>query len=189
MRGASGVAGAAAPLNRMIPATLCSLGLIMAMAAPAGALCIYNGVDNAKTTIAQEFSDSRWVVRARVLSAKDGEVGSGPDVGTLWTVYRLEVVRAYKGQAAKRLRFYTERDSGAFYMDKAWLPLPAGHDIGGEYLLFLNPLRPYRGQPPARRGAAFVNYNCGQSQEWMKLPVRAKAQLERFQRTKKKTSP
>ena len=39
--------------------------------AAANALCTYNGVDNAKTTASQEFKDAKWVVRAKVLSARD----------------------------------------------------------------------------------------------------------------------
>jgi hypothetical protein len=37
----------------------------------AWAWCSYNGVDNAETSIQQEFRDSKWVVRAKVLAAQD----------------------------------------------------------------------------------------------------------------------
>ena len=33
----------------------------------ARALCSYDGVDNARTTLAREFRDSRWVARVRVI--------------------------------------------------------------------------------------------------------------------------
>jgi hypothetical protein len=102
-----------------------------------------------------------------VLSAANGVVEAGnPDAGMRWTTYRLQVIRSYKGQPPRQIRFFTIRSSGGFYMDRPWVPLPRGHDIRGEYLLFLNPIAPYRGQPRAERGAAFVNYSCGQSRPW-----------------------
>lgn len=156
-------------------------GILLALAligtGPAAALCSY-GVDNARTTIRQEFSDSRWVVRARVTAATDGVVEAGlDDAGMEWTQYRLLVIRSYKGTPPQRLRFFSERNSGGFYMDRSNLPLPAGHDIGGEYLLFLNPVAPYPGQPRAQRGAVFVNYACGQSRPWHKVSTASRAVL------------
>ncbi len=136
------------------------------LAAPsAHALCIYNGEDNAKTTISQEFKDSKWVVRAKVVAAND----HFPDEGDSWTLYRLEVEHAYTGQPPHQLRFFTVRDSGGFYMDKAWVDLPAGHDIGGEYLLFLNPWEPRPDLPKVARGAVFVNDSCGVSGPWTEV--------------------
>ncbi|HYI47547.1 MAG TPA: hypothetical protein VEX35_03695 [Allosphingosinicella sp.] len=128
---------------------------------PVRAACSYGGVDNATTTMAQQFRDSRWVVRARVLAADN----HWSDDGESWTRYSLAVVRAYKGAPPARLAFFTTRDSGAFYLDRGTMP-----DLGGEYLLFLNPIRPYRGQLPAARGAVFVNYACGQSRPWAEVP-------------------
>ena len=128
---------------------------------PASALCIYRGVDNARTSMDQEYRDSRWVVRARVLGVetrwREGE-GS--------TLYRLELVRSYKGAAPRSFSFFTERNSGGFYMDNA-----AGRpDVGGEYLLFLVPnSRP--GEASARH-ALRVNYNCGQSRPWGQVNAR-----------------
>ena len=141
-------------------------------AARADALCIYGGVDNVQTTIRQEYADAQWVVRTRVISATDGE-----DEGEPWTLYRLQVLHVYKGQPPQRISFFTMRNSGGFYMDRPWVPLPLGHDIGGEYLLFLNPIPPHRGRPTAARGAAFVNYNCGQSQVWGAVPVASRRLL------------
>jgi hypothetical protein len=139
--------------------------LLLTLAASAEGLCIYRGIDNAHTTIRQEYADARWVVRARVLSATNGSVEAGkPDSGMPWTRYRLQVVRSYKGRPPQRIEFFTMRNSGGFYMDRSH-----GHNIGGEYLLFLNPIAPYRGQPRAERGAAFVNYNCGQSRPWLEV--------------------
>lgn len=155
-----------------------ALLLATAPASPAVALCIYKGVDNATTTLSQEFRDSRWVVRARVLSAFDGVVeASSPDAGMRFTVYRLAVVRAYKGRPAPRLTFFTQRNSGGFYMDRPWHRLPGGHDVGGEYLLFLNPDQPYSGRPAAARNSVFVNYSCGQSRLWRDVPRSARREL------------
>lgn len=143
-------------------------------ASPAAhALCSYNGVDNAKTTIAQEFGDSRWVVRAKVLAASD----HFSDEEDSWTLYRIEVLRVYKGHPPKHLLFFTFRNSGGFYMDRAWVRLPAGHDIGGEYLLFLNPW-PHRNDLPAQaKNAVFVNYSCGLSAQWAKVTLTDRERL------------
>lgn len=141
--------------------------LLLARSAPAEALCIYKGVDNARTSVGQEYIDSRWVIRASLLSATNGEIEAGkPDAGMPWTLYRLRVVHSYKGNPPQRIVFFTMRNSGGFYMDR---PLPRGHDIGGEYLLFLNPIAAYPGQPRAERGATFVNYSCGQSRPWREV--------------------
>lgn len=150
-------------------------------ASPASALCSYKGVDNAQTTVAQEYADSQWVVRARVISAKDGTVEQGkPDEGMTYTRYRLEVVHAFKGRPPHRLRFFTERNSGGFYMDRAWEPLPRGHDLGSEYLLFLNPIPAFTGRPTAAVGAAFVNYSCGQSRAWSSVTRPSRHLLNRL---------
>jgi len=152
--------------------------LLLAPAASAEALCIYKGVDNARTSLRQEFADSRWVVRARVLSATNGVVEAGkPDVGMPWTIYRLQVVRSYRGGPPQRITFFTMRNSGGFYMDRPWVPLPRGHDIGGEYLLFLNPIPLHRDQPRDERGAAFVNYSCGQSRAWSEVSAASRRLL------------
>jgi hypothetical protein len=141
--------------------------LIGTASTPCHALCSYNNVLYAKTTIRQEFADSRWVVRAKVISARDGFVERGkPDAGAPYTTYTLHLVKAYKGQPPSQFTFYTQRNSGGFYMDRPWVPLQQSHDVGGEYLLFLNPNKAYPGQPKAERGTVFVNYSCGQSREW-----------------------
>ncbi|HST37097.1 MAG TPA: hypothetical protein VLK25_10775 [Allosphingosinicella sp.] len=127
---------------------------------PAHAYCEYRGVVNARTTLAQEFRDSRWVVRVRVLSARD----NWADVEGPWTIYRLQVLHGYKGRVPRRISFFTERNSGGFYMDRASSG-PTQHDIGGEYLLFLSPIRPRRGY------RMFVNYPCGQSRPWAEVGV------------------
>jgi hypothetical protein len=143
--------------------------LALANTGTAKALCIYGGVDNARTSQAQEFADARWVVRARVVGADDGTVEAGnSDAGEPWTRYRQRVIHAFKHNSPGRFTFFTTRDSGGFYMDRRWAPLSRVHEIGRDYLLFLNPI-PRRGRSTAARGAVFVNYNCGQSRPWSKV--------------------
>lgn len=157
--------------------------LMMFVPARADALCLYRGVDNARTTIRQEYVDALWVVRARVISANDGEFEAGsPDAGMRWTLYRLHVVHAYKGRPPQRFTFFTGRNSGGFYMDRPWVPLPSGHDIGGEYLLFLVPDPRRRTNPPAARLAMWVNYNCGQSKPWAEVTRAEVRRLETLSR-------
>lgn len=136
--------------------------LILALIAawPANALCTYRGMDNAKTTPEQEFRDSRWVVRAQVVSADYHWSNEGES----WTLYRLKVVQSYKGNLPNRFTFFTERNSGGFYMDRDG----AVPDMDGDYLLFLTRF-PRTTDPPAARGALWVNYNCGQSKPWAEV--------------------
>ncbi|MEA3062466.1 MAG: hypothetical protein QOJ94_2247 [Sphingomonadales bacterium] len=131
----------------------------------------------AKTTIPREFRDSRWIVRAKVITARD----HWSDIEDSWTLYRIRVLRAYKGTPPPELRFFSFRDSGGFYLDRPW----EGHDIGGEYLLFLNPARWYRGMPKAERGAVLANYACGQSQEWWKVSPSDRRLLDRLARRRR----
>src|SRR5215210_2043629 len=148
--------------------------LVSLWAERANALCSYNGVYNAPTTIRQEYSDSGWVARVRVVSASDGYSQGA----AAWTLYRLRLLRAYKGSPPARFTFFTERNSGGFYMDRPWLPLPRAHDIGGEYLLFLKSYPAFRGLPAAARGAMFVNHTCGQSRPWRKFGPRSRRLLD-----------
>lgn len=151
-----------------------ALALTLALAAApstAHALCIYKGELYARPTLAEEFHDARWVVRARVLSASDHVVeGEEP-----WTEYRLEVREAYKGTPPERLRFFTHRNSGGFYLDN-----DAGPDIGGDYLLFLNPTPSAPDIPAAARGSVSINYSCGVSRPWAEIPEGARAELVRL---------
>lgn len=88
---------------------LAAISFQVAWVSPADALCIYHGVDNARTTLEQEFEDSRWVVRAHPISADY----HWANVGENWTLYSLRVVHRFKGNLPQRFRFYTKRDSGA----------------------------------------------------------------------------
>lgn len=126
---------------------------------PAGsahALCMYGQTLYARTTLSQEFHDARLVVLARV-SSKRNLWNLDPE-GAWGTVYRLAVVRTFKGRTGSIVRDFSERDSGGFYLD-----------VGREYLLFLNPIEG-SGWGKAAPGAWMVNYNCGQSRPWTQVP-------------------
>lgn len=164
--------------------TVAAISVSMVVGAPARALCYYDGKFNVRTTLPQEFKDSKWVVRARVIFAFDcfgRPVDRCSDPDAPYTNYRIRVMHAYKGHPAELLKFFTSRDSGGFYLDSAG-NLPAAHDIGRDYLLFLNPIKAFRRQPAASKGAVFVNYNCGQSKLWSEVPVRSRQLLASLQR-------
>lgn len=137
----------------------------------AQALCVYRGDLYARTTLAQEFADARWVVKARVLSAIDG---GGEEDGGYWTIYHLEGLTPFKGGLPDRFTVFTERNSGGFYMDRDG----GGPDVGSDYLLFLNPAAPQDGRPAAARQAFSVNYSCGQSRRWAEVGVAESRALE-----------
>ena len=101
-----------------IAGTVVAAITILSAPPTACALCSYRGQDNAKTTVSQEFGDAKWVVKAKVLSASD----HWSDADDSWTLYDLEVTHAFKGKPAKRLHFFTFRDSGGLYMDRPWGP-------------------------------------------------------------------
>ncbi len=122
------------------------LGLIAASAlaaSPVHALCIYNGVDNATTKIPQEFRDSKWVVRAKLVSARD----HWSDVLDSWTIYAIDIKNIIRVRQQDGHSSLPVPDSGGFYMDQPWVPLPRGHDMGGEYFLFLDPFPWVKGEP------------------------------------------
>jgi hypothetical protein len=144
----------------------------------ASAFCMYDGKMYAKTTIRQEFRDSRWVLRVRVLSERNNGSRPAVDQGleALWSIYRLNVTHRYKGKGPSTMTFFTERNSGAFYFDRPW----KGPDIGTEYLVFLNPNEHYAGEPREARGTVFVNYSCGQSKPWREVSAGERRLLERL---------
>ena len=141
--------------------------LLLGAALPAHALCIYNGVDNAKTNIAQEFRDSKWVVKVQVVAADN----HWSDEDDSWTLYHVKTLRSFKGQAPPHLDVFTYRDSGGFYLDKGM-----SNDLGGEYLLFLSPAT--QKLPRIARGALEVNYSCGQSGPWAQLSASQLGELK-----------
>jgi len=146
-------------------------GLMAVLPSPVRAICYYNGRFSATTTIRQEFHDARWVVRARVLSARYDYTDNGN-----WTLYRLRVVRAYKGRMPTTFTFFTTRDSGGFYMDKG-ISTP---DRSQDYLLFLVSYPRNSDYPTESRGAYWVNYNCGQSRAWPRLTPGQRRLLEQL---------
>jgi hypothetical protein len=137
--------------------------LSLTTASTAQALCSYNGVLYARTTLQQEFAEAPVVVRARLVLALNG----GPtDERDPWTVYQLETVSAFKGEPPRRISVVTERNSGGFYMDRdGGVP-----DIGQDYLLFL--------QPGDSEGSWRVNYSCGQSRPWREVDAAAQETLQ-----------
>jgi hypothetical protein len=146
---------------------------LSALGSSAHALCIYKGELYAQTTVSQEFEDSQWVVKAKVLSATDHFIeGEEP-----WTEYQLEVQHAFKGDPPRRLRFFTFRNSAGFFLDRG-----QAHDVGGEYLLFLNPTPSFPHDPAAARGTVSVNYSCGASGPWSSVSATSGMELLRLGR-------
>jgi len=136
----------------------------------AHALCVYQGQLYAKTTLSEEFADSRWVVHVKVVAADD----HWSDEDDSWTIYHLELLRAFKGDPPKSIAVFTYRNSGGFYLDKG-----VTHDLGGEYLLFLDPILNQQ-RPLAAKGATEVNYSCGQSKVWRKVTLPERRALDRL---------
>jgi len=153
------------------------IGSIAALlaAGPANALCFYTKADlfagkaRSYTSLAQEFRDSRWVVRARVISARYRSTDSDS-----WTLYTIRVLDRLKGPPIQTMRVFTYRDSGGFYLDKG----PNSPDRANDYLLFLNPAT--QGLPRGMKNAVQVNFSCGQSRPWKELRRADRAKLDLF---------
>ncbi|MDE2435106.1 MAG: hypothetical protein KGM49_02485 [Sphingomonadales bacterium] len=141
-------------------------------ATDARAFCAYHRQMYAKTTLAQEFRDSKWIARATVISAKSWR--GKHDWGT---TYNLKRVVIYKGQLPQTFALSTERNSGGFYLDMGMKP-----DIGGEYLLFLIPDSSPAEHPAAVRKSLWINYSCGQSRSWSEVSGGQRAQLIQLSR-------
>lgn len=147
--------------NRWMIARLCCwIALTTLVASPASALC-------SGATVQQEFYEADVVVRATLVSELniwDDEPSASfraqwGDSGNV-VLYRLKVLETFKGKPGSRVRFFEERNSGAFYLD-----------ADKEYLLFLNYIRPYSGRPAAAEGAVEVRYACGQSKPWREVQL------------------
>jgi hypothetical protein len=134
----------------------------------ARSLCVYKDEMNAKTTIREEFRDSKWVIRARVLAVNSQWENYTTDVP--WTIYSLAVVQSFKGQAPRHLTMFTFRDSGP------------SSDIGGEYLLFLDPVANEPDLPREAHQSTEVNYSCGQSKPWRNISPSEKQKLSKLTR-------
>jgi hypothetical protein len=151
-------------------AAVAVVSLSLSSATSAQALCVHAGKLGAETSLAEEYREARWVVKARVFSAED----HWSTASDSWTTYRLHVLAVFKGRTGQRLSLFSRRDSGGFYLDKG-----AEHDIGGDYLLFLVPAS--SADAPARfMGMPVVNYACGQSKPWQKVSKSEPIALERF---------
>jgi hypothetical protein len=137
----------------------------------AQAFCSYGGRLYARTTAAQEYDDARWVVRARVIGGKDWETAD-----TNGTLYRLRPIETFKGKLPASFSLSTERNSGGFYLDGA----SGRHDVGGDYLLFLNSAQAGSVGPPSVRSALRINYSCGQSRPWREVSPSAQTTLRRL---------
>jgi hypothetical protein len=139
-------------------ARLFIFGAALALASPVHALC-------SGASLEQEFREADLVVRARLVSevkawddspstAFKKQWGDGGPV----ILYGLATIEVFKGRPGRRLDFFEEQNSGAFYLD-----------VDRDYLLFVNYVRPYPGRPEAARGAVHVRYACGQSRPWSKV--------------------
>ncbi len=95
--------------------------LLAVPVSPSYGFCMYKDQLYAKTTLSQEFADSRWVVRAKVLAADD----HWSDEEESWTIYRLEVLTTFKGAPPPRISLFTYRDSGGFYLDQGGATISA----------------------------------------------------------------
>jgi len=151
-----------------------SLGFILAalLVTPvtqADALCIYDGKLYAKTTLEQEFKDSTLVVRGTVLSSQ--QLRNPDENGDNGILYRVRINEAFKGKPTPIFLYYTEQNSGGFYLDR-----------GKEYLLFLDPLSSTGWADDAKwakavKGSFVANYNCGQSREWAQVRAEDRSRL------------
>lgn len=156
----------------MVYAIIPIFALLVAPVEPAK-LCVYGGELYAQTTVERELADSTWVGRVRLVAATDHAPDDVAGVEP-WTLYRVEVLEIFKGAPVSFLSIFTWRNSGGFYMDRQ-----QNHDVGAEYLLFLNP--GLAADLPAKAsGAMVVNYSCGRSGPWSDVPVRDRQTLERL---------
>ena len=152
--------------------TMCVAAVLSCPLMPsAHALCIYHGKMYAKTTVAQEFADSRWVVRVRVIAADD----HWSDKEDSWSLYHLQVLTSFKGNPPARIAMFTYRDSGGFFLDKG-----LANDLGGEYLLFLDSVSHQDTAPGIAKDATEVNYSCGQSKSWNAVSTSERQELEKL---------
>jgi len=143
--------------------SLLAAAALLVSAAPAHALCVYRGDLYGQSTLQGELEESLRVVKATVIDERlmqpwgeDGEAGS---------LYTLRVEQTFKGNTARTITYFTERNSGGFYLDK-----------GETYLLFLTPSHRPLWRPHV--GDAYgINYSCGQSRPWAEVPAADRARL------------
>ena len=161
-------------MRRVSPIALLATLASLSHANSAQGFCQYRDTLYAETTLAEEYRDSHWVVRARVVS----ERFYGPDacVDCPGRLYELEVIETFKGALPRKFAFYTRQNSGGFYLEQGKAA------IGSEWLLFLNPGKWGATDPKAARAATWVNYSCGQSRRWREINREQRATLSRLAR-------
>jgi len=103
------------PMN-WISTAIIATALTCACDPTANGLCIYKGKLYAKTTLAQEFKDSQWVVLVRVISASS----AWPDNGDGWTLYKVETVQTFKGDPPRNIEVLLSETAAA----SIWSPGP-----------------------------------------------------------------
>lgn len=142
---------------------LLAVAALLVSAAPAHALCSYHGELYGKSTLQRELDESPLVVKATVIDERWMQPwGENGEAGSLYT---LRVDQAFKGNTAQTITYFTERNSGGFYLDN-----------GQTYLLFLSASHRTIWRPHV--GNAYrVNYNCGQSRPWAEVPAADRARL------------
>jgi hypothetical protein len=162
----------------MRKSTFCLMIAALALApfSQAQALCIYKGELTAKTTLAQEYADSHWVVRAKLVDAENhypAEDSNDPDASP-WVLYTVQIEETFKGNPTPTLTLFSQRNSGGFYLERPW----TGAHPGDEFLLFLNPMGQDNSVPAGATGSTIVNYSCGQSKTWGEVDAVEGALLE-----------
>lgn len=144
---------------------------LMLGAAPAGALC-------SGASLEQEYRSADLVVRALVVAetrVTDDEPSA--DYRARWgdhspvLLNRLRVLETFKGRPGPSIKFLQEVTSGRF-----------GVDLGREYLIFFNYIRPRPGRGIEARGAVYVRHACGQSKPWSEMAPGVLARLRAWAR-------
>jgi len=88
-------------------------------------------------------------------------------------VHRFRVSEVFKGRPGPTINLFQEVTSGRFEVD-----------ANGDYLVFLNYIRPYRGRGSAVRGAMYVRYACGQSRVWQEVTRQTISRLRALSRSR-----
>ena len=148
--------------------------LLVLHASPAWAVCSGASVD-------QEYREADVVVRARVVAGRRIHGGDEPSSAyrARWGEYtpvmfhRFRVSEVFKGRPGPLINLFQEVTSGRFEVD-----------VGQDYLIFLNYIRPYPGRGSAVRGAMYVRYACGQSRPWQQATPRTLERLRALSRSR-----
>ncbi len=156
------------PTPWILTFALAAAGLGSAVPTAAHAVCFYKGELYYKTTLREEYEDARWVVRARMIEETNSwdrvKVPVSEPEEAPWTIYRIEVLETFKGDAPQTMTVFTLRDSGGFYLEPR-----VGEATVEEVLLYLVPTQSGPDVPSQAAGSASVNYSCGQSRPWSEV--------------------